>query len=239
MPRRPTNEILHGSNVMRNNSQDASVDDPYASPVEWQEPHILVNNDNIPLDRSGQQPFYMLNSRGLLVPINSPGQNIWGRSPHEFGGRDRYERSQRRWNNSQSESDDEIKRTSSPQSQTHIHHHRPLHKFDHDGLGEHSNSDINSDGDVSHAYSFGLSRHDKSSPSQESTLWSLPEHSGDVVLPRPKESIGGSIPSKVHQVFRSEYIGGGSIGGVQAARLTVMTDGISGPQKPLPLFRWM
>lgn len=86
MPRRPTNEILHGSNVIRNNSQDPSLDDPYASPVEWQEPHIVTNSDNIPLDRSGQQPLYILNSRGLLVPINSLDQTTRGRSSHILEG---------------------------------------------------------------------------------------------------------------------------------------------------------
>lgn len=110
----------------------------------------------------------------------------------------------------------------------------------HDSWDNRSNSDVSSDADVSHAYSFGLSRHDKGSQSPESTLWSLPEHSEeDVVPPGPEDPPGSSIPSKVHQVFRSKYIGEGSIGGVQAARLTIMTDGISGPHKPLPLFRWM
>lgn len=35
MPRQPTNEILRGSNVIGKNSQDPSIEDPYASPVEW------------------------------------------------------------------------------------------------------------------------------------------------------------------------------------------------------------
>jgi len=235
MPRRPTNGILHGSSV---NGQDPSIDDPCTSPVEWQEPYVVTNNDNVPRDRPGQQPFYILNSRGRLVPIDGPDQTTRGRSSHNLGRTRRYERSQRHSIDSESESDNEIRRNSSPPSQT--HHYRPSHSPDHDSWDKRSNSDVSSDADVPHAYSFGLSRHDKSSASQESTLWSLPEHSEeDVVLPRPKESIGSSILSKVHQVFRSEYIGEGSLGGLQAARLTIMGDGISGPYKPLPLFRWM
>jgi len=53
LPCRPIDEILHGSNVIRNNGQDPSIDDPYASPVEWQEPYIVTSNDNVPGDRPG------------------------------------------------------------------------------------------------------------------------------------------------------------------------------------------
>jgi len=123
MPRRPTNEILHGNNVIRNNSQDPSLDDLYASPIEWQEPHIVTNSDNIPLDRSGQQPLYILNSRGLLFPINSPANNS-GALFSYFGRPGKYERSQRRSMNSGSESDNEIRRNSSPPSETLLPRHK-------------------------------------------------------------------------------------------------------------------
>lgn len=68
LPRRPTNQILHGSNMVRDNGEVPFIDDPYASPVEWQEPCIVINNDNVPLDLSGQQPFYtVLLVVGLFV----------------------------------------------------------------------------------------------------------------------------------------------------------------------------
>lgn len=228
LPRRPTNETLHGSNIIKDNSQGPSADNPYASPVERQES---------PVDRSGQPPSYFLKSRGLLIPIDNPGPKTRRRSSYNLERRRRYGRSPRRSIDSGSEGAYEIIDHRSPQRRT--YHHRRSRSSDQESSDERSNSGASSDADV-HAYSFGLSRHDKSSPSQDSTLWSLPVRSEkEVSLPGFKESMGSSIPSQVHQIFRSEYIGEGSIGGLQAARVTVMRDGISDAHKPLALFRWM
>lgn len=229
LPRRPTNETRHGSNIIKDNSQGPSADDPYASPVEWQE---------FSLDRSGQQPCYVSKSRSVLVPIDGPRQTNRRISFNNVERRRMYERSQRHSIDSGSESNNESRRSHFRRLRT--YHHRPLHSPDQESSNERSDSDVSSDADVSHAYSFEFSRHDKNSSNQDSTLWSLPVHSEkEVSLPGPKEPLGSSVRSQVHQVFRSEYIGEGSIGGIQAARVTIMRDGISGAHKPLPLFRWM
>lgn len=89
------------------------------------------------------------------------------------------------------------------------------------------------------AYSFLLSRHNKSSGSRSSTLGSVSDASEPDSVPAPTTPLT-SQPGKTLLVSQSKYSGDWAIGGLQSADLTVMEEDSRGSRRGTqPVFRWM
>jgi len=92
-------------------------------------------------------------------------------------------------------------------------------------------SDVNRD-----AYTFSLSRHGRNPLGRDITLTGSEPSLMTDDKSESQVALGGSKRGTTHHVYSSQYMGEGSIEGLQAAQLTVILD----PKKSCPsLFRWM
>ncbi len=90
------------------------------------------------------------------------------------------------------------------------------------------------------AYSFRLSRHTKSLLSRESTQSSISDASEDTESSPPDETrLKSPQPGTTLLVSQSKYTGDGSVGGVQSAEISLMSDvNLSSRKGAQPIFKW-
>jgi hypothetical protein len=108
--------------------------------------------------------------------------------------------------------------------------------------GDYSSTDSEGDSaDHYSAYSFSLSRHNRSPLSEDGTLGSVPEPSEkDPTITEPQSLESGALAGKVYGVLQFRYTGDGVIGGLQTAKLTFLRDATPGIRKgPPQVFRWL
>lgn len=101
--------------------------------------------------------------------------------------------------------------------------------------------DSGTDSDENHvAYDFNLTRRTRSPLVGDSTVGSATGSERAFMISESQVPSSGSGMAKVVHVLRSRYTGDGSIGGLQAAELTVIQDVNQNLRKDqLPVFRWM
>ena len=240
-PQRSIDEYVRKEEFAADVRQSPGLEELHASPfMEWPGASTLTDNADA---RIGQQQAYYQDAHGLVVPAypherrNEPIYipDLGGRPVPSFGGYARRGRYRRYPDDNEYENDT----TFLPSERRHRHRSR---NADHHRLEsvESSSSEANSDADESYDYSFNLTRHARSTSSQESTSLTYSEKSeGGTVQPGSKDVTTFSTLGKVHQVFRSAYTGEGSNGGLHAAQLLTVKEGIEAPHRSSPLFRWV
>ena len=243
-PRRSIDEYVREEEFAADVRQSPEIEELLAPPfMEWPGASTLTDNANARIPHIGQQQAYYQDANGLLIPAYPHGRrnepvyipDLGDRPVPSFGGYARRGRHRRYPDDNGYENN-----TTFLPSERRRRHHSHNADYHGDEDDESSGSEASSDADESYVYSFNLTRHARSPSSQGSTLLSCTERSeGGTVQPGFKDTTTFSTLGKVHQVFRSAYTGEGSNGGLHAAQLLTVKEGIEASHRSSPLFRWV
>lgn len=207
--------------------------------MEWPEPSLIANDANIPRYLPRQQSLYVVDSNGLLIPVAANDRN---QPFHRFGGYSRRRRHRRHSDDSQSGISVVLPRRPRSHSRSHSrprqHSPRPHDRYNYSNESRGSKAD--SDDDYSHVYSFSLTHHARKPLSQDGTLSSLSEKQEGGPMPAAPQNLINSIkPEGIHHILRSVYVGEGLIGGLHAAKLSIVKSENNDVHKCAALFRWV